>query len=235
MDLQLEFAIKGDLEAWRARTVEAYLKALKESVVEEGQAFQGVLRGEVLSAGLGQGIANAWRLDINPRGSRLAYEPSVYLHSNAAHIIDNFTKGEPYGPRHAQALAIPIPGSPADELRVRRGGKRTDAAEAKFGPLKVIRAKSGVLMLVGFGKDNGKGGFRGLTRRRHKASGGLFTPVGQALVMIPLFWLVYSARLAKRLDWPQLAEAEQPKFAGRVAGRLRSRIEESRRAGQVEG
>jgi hypothetical protein len=227
MNLEIELALQGDPEEWQRQTLVAYLLALKESVTAFGEDTQAELRSEVVAAGLGQGVANAWRLDIYDNDG---HNPAAWLHSKAAKIIDNFTRAEPYGPRLGKFLAIPIPGSPADALRVKRGQKRTDIAASRFGPLKVVGTRRGGLMIVGFGRDNGKGGFRALATRRHKGSGETFTPVGQAVTMIPLFWLVRQARVRKRLNWPDIAQRRKTAFVATVSTRVQRRIDAAQSA-----
>jgi hypothetical protein len=230
-DLHLEFALKGDLEKWARETTTGYLTGLKGAVKEAGLEVQTKLRDDVTSAGLGQGLANAWRLDVNPRGAKLAYSPSAYLHSNAAHIIEGFTKGEPLASRDGGYLAVPIPGSPADEVRVPKGGKLIAIMEKRFGKLRTIRTKRGLLMLVAENVRQSASGRFGSAVRTNKKTGTRYVPKNAATATLPLFWLVRQVRLAKRLNWPTIAKEAEGQFASTIESKLKQRLSGASAAG----
>ncbi|MDP1738911.1 MAG: DUF6441 family protein [Caulobacter sp.] len=220
-DLRLGFAIQGDLERWSAQVRETTLRAIKASALETGVRGQEILRGEVLGARLGQGLANAWRLDVYPPGQKLAWEPTVFLHHNAGHIIEAFTKGEPIKGERG-LLAVPIPGSPAYDMKVpRRGGKRVAAVEARFGPLRLVVLKGGLKMLVASGRQNKSGNLVPLAKVRHRGSGATFTPLNQPRAEIPMFWLVPQVRLEPRLHWPRLAQQIEAAYGPAMEANLR--------------
>lgn len=221
-DFRIELALKGDLEAWAARTKVQLLTGIRDAAYEEGRADLEWLRAEVKQAGLGEGLANAWRMDFKP-AKGLSYAPAVFLYSKAAHIIDAFTRAEPI--KGKPFIAIPIEGSPADALRIKRGQKRTEEIERRYGPMRVVALKGGGLMLVARGRATADGGVTRLTRRRATGTENYFTPLNQKnQVDIPMFWLVPDVHLTRRLDWPKQVPEMRRSFAGRVESNLRKRL-----------
>lgn len=220
-DLRLTVALEGRLEDWEEGVRLSILRAIKDAAGEEARGFLETLREEVAKAGLGIALGNAWRLELFPAGQKLAWEPTAFIHSNAPQIIEAFTTGQPI---HGHPLlAIPIPGSPAAELKLRRGQERVAEITRRWGPLRPVRLASGVLMLIASGRDNNQGGVRPLATVSR--NGARFTPLNQARADIPMFWVVPQVRLEKRLNWPALAQQAERGFAGRVEANLRRRLE----------
>lgn len=219
-DLRLEMALRGDAEKWVGRAEEAILSALKFATSAAAGEGQELLREDVRLAGLGDGIANAWRLELYPRGRAYSWSPSAFLFSKAAHIVEAHENGEPI--RGAGGLlAVPIPDSPAYDIKVPRGGKRTEEVERRFGPLRLIVPRRGPPMLVAAGRENKAGALKPLRKVRHK-SGGTFTPLNQARADIPMFWLVPQVRLDPVLHWRSIARRLEDIYADRADYWLRS-------------
>lgn len=199
-DLRLEMALKGDVEQWAARCEQAALTGLKYATSVAAGEGQELLREDVRNAGLGDGIANAWRLELYPRGRQLSWSPSAFIFSKAAHIVEAHENGEPI--RAAGGLmAVPIPGSPAYDIKVPRGGSRTAEITRRFGPLRLIVPRRGPPMLVAAGREGKGGGLKPLMQRRDRKSGERYTPLNQARADIPMFWLVPQVRLDPVLHW----------------------------------
>ncbi len=222
-DLLIVLALQGDLERWAEAAKVAILQGVRDAATEEGREGLQKLRADVRAAGLGDGLANAWRMEVRPR-QRLAYSPAVFFRSAAPHIIDAFTKGQPI--KGKPLLAVPIPGSPADTIRIRRGQERTAEIEKRFGPLRAVNLKGGGVMLVARGRASADGsGVRALVRRRQTGTQDYFTPLNQkSQVDIPMFWLVPNIRLGKRLNWPEIAREIQSDYAQRVEANLKRRL-----------
>lgn len=222
-DLMITLAIQGDLERWAQEAKTGILQAVADAAKEEGREGLERLREDVRNAGLGDGVANAWRMDVKPR-NRLAYSPAVFFHSAAPHIIEAFTKGQPI--KGKPLLAVPIPDSPADKIRIRRGQERTAEIEKRYGPLRAINLKGGGVMLVARGRASSDGaGVRALVRRRATGTKDYFTPINQKnQVDIPMFWLIPNVRLGKRLNWPEIARQIQADYAQRVEANIRKRL-----------
>lgn len=221
-DLKVSLALQGDLEKWAENVKFQLLTGLKAAAEEEGRAGLLLQRDAIRAAGLGDRVANAQRLEISPR-SRLSYSPAVFLFSRAAHIVAAFSQAEPI--KGKPLLAVPIPDSPANDVTVSRGQRRTQAVERKYGPMRVVTLKGGGMMLVAHGRADGNGGVKALVKRRDKATGQLFTPENQrGQVDIPMFWLVPQARLGKPLDWQGVADKILHDYRDKVEANLRKRL-----------
>jgi hypothetical protein len=222
-DLQVTLALQGDLEKWARNVNFNILTGLKGAAEEEGRVGLEMQRDAIRAAGLGDRVANAQRLDMRPSGSRLAYSPTVFLYSRAAHIIEAFANAEPL--RGHPLMAVPIPDSPAASISISRGQSRTEAVERKFGKLRVVPLKGGGLMLVAQGRADSAGGVRALVKRRDKATGLIGPAANQKnQVEIPMFWLVPQVRLGHPLPWLEVAHKIQSDYRKRVEGNLRKRL-----------
>lgn len=219
-DLQFELAVTGDLERVTESRKVQYLTAVKESVQEEAKDVQQKLRDDVTGAGLGQKVANAWRLEVYPARS-LSYTPSALLFSRAAHIIEAHSRGEPIRAKSG-SLAVPIPGTPAAEVRVPRGGGRVELMRRRFGELTLIVNRRGLAMLVANNvRQTVSGRYRANTGR---SQGRVFSRLTGG-ASLPLFWIVREVRMQKRLNWEGIAQEAEPGFRDRVEGNLRRRLE----------
>lgn len=223
-DLRLEMALQGSAEDWVARVEKATLEALGYATFRTARFVQDELRDDVRKAGLGDGIANAWRIEHYPKHRKLSWNPGAFIWSNAAHIVEAHARGEPIRAGGGGLLAVPIPDSPAWSMKIRPGEKRTDKVVQRFGPLRLIVPRRGPPMLVAAGRGDSAGGLRPLRKVRHKGSGATFTPLNQPRVDIPMFWLVPQVRLEKRLSWPAIFARQEGQFAANVEAELRAHI-----------
>lgn len=222
-DLRLEMALQGSAEDWAARVSEVTLDGLGYATFVTARAAQDELREDVRKAGLGEGIANAWRLEHYPKGRQRSWSPSAFIWSNAAHIVEAHARGEPI--RGTSGLmAVPIPDSPAWDIKLRPGEERAAKITQRFGPMRVIVPRQGPPMLVASGRGDASGGLRPLRKSRNKATGGVYTPLRQARVDIPMFWLVPDVRLERILSWPAIFDRQERMFAGNVETELRAHI-----------
>lgn len=219
----LTLALQGDLEKWAENVKFNMLTGLKAAAEEEGRTALEFQRDAIRTAGLGDRVANAQRLQVTPSGNRLAYAPAVYLFSRAAHIIEAFAQAEPL--RGHPMMAVPIPDSPAASITISRGQSRTEAVERKYGKMRVVPLKGGGLMLVAQGRADNAGGVRALVKRRDKSTG-LITqsPNQRNQVEIPMFWLVPQVRLGHPLPWIETAHKIQNDYRNKVEDNLRRRL-----------
>lgn len=223
-DLRLEMAMQGSAEMWVKRVTAATLEGLSLAALITARDVQEDLRDDVRKAGLGDGIANAWRLEHYPKGRQRSWNPSAFLWSNAAHIVEAHARGEPIRGK-AGLLAVPIPGSPAWEMKLRPGEERTAKIRQRFGPLRLIVPRKGPPMLVATGRGDASGALRPLRKARVKGTGDAYTPLRQPRVDIPMFWLVPQVRLEKVLSWPAIFERAGRDFAGNVERETRAGLE----------
>lgn len=192
-DFQL--AQNGNLAKWRAGVGEAVVRANRGVLVATGEFAKRTLRADLRQAGL-NALEKTWQFEIYPRKG-LAYEPAMRIFSKAEVIVSAFDEGPTITPTGDGMLAIPIPGSFAEDFPNPAGpDDKVDYARRKFGDrLFVIPANGNrpailAAEMVGVSRG-GRLGPRKLTKT------GKFTKGTQTAM---LFFLVPQARLPKLLD-----------------------------------
>ncbi|CAK9091803.1 Major capsid protein (Gene product 8) (Major head protein), partial [Durusdinium trenchii] len=194
MSFALDLAVRGDLETFVRETNIAILRAQREATVTATHSVRDELRKDLRRGGLGQ-LEKTWRADLYPRRG-LAADPAGFIYSRAEYIVQAFERGITIRGKNGNDIAIPIPGSPADQLRNPRGPEtKVDAARRKYGELKFIPGVPGSrpAMLAAVGAFTATGRFN--ARKRLKSG-----RYGKGATTMPLFWLVDNARLSKRLN-----------------------------------
>ena len=169
------------------------------------------LRDQVIDAGLGAGVANAWRGDVYPsRGNSLS--PAGYIHSRAPRIVDGFTRGATIVPINgSHYLAIPtssVPRAPSEGRATRTGKMSPAQVEASFNQDLIVRPwRNGELL--GF-MDPSRTPGRRVRRQRG---------VGRAQLVL-MFTFVPTVRLPRLLDLEAPAEHWAAAFADEFQRRL---------------
>lgn len=193
----LDLALQGNLQKFHDDLGEMMLRAHRgalEDTLAEGKELQ---RSDMRRAGF-QSMENTWQDEIYPQRG-LANEPAALLFNTAPHIVDPFSKGQIIAsPRGGQAmLAVPVPGSPVDEMDDPRGPEdKVDWATKKFGKLTFIPGIPGkrphILAAEGVGfTATGKA-----TKFKQLKSGGYRKGASTQF----LFFLFDEIRLEKRLQ-----------------------------------
>lgn len=195
---QFQAALEGNLDAFEEGVRLSWLRAVRTTSKTIERRGVNHLRGMMDSAGL-QGLRNTWRGEVFPK-NQLAYEPAILLYSNAEVIVSAFNEGATIRSRGTGGLALPIPGSPAEDFPNPRGpDDKVDYARKRFGDQLVTvpprNGRPGLLILEGgaFSKTGKLG-----ARKRTKT--GKF---GSGTASVPLFFLVREVRLDRRLDIQQ--------------------------------
>lgn len=164
------------------------------------------LRGQVTSAGLGRGLANAWRGQTFPQGEA-SLRPAGYVYSAAPGIHAGFSDatviragGKGWSGKARSFLAIPTDNAP----RIGSSGTRITPAnwpERQFGALElaVIGGKLALIaprLVKSFNATTGRfQGYRQVTAGRMKKQ-----PDREQFLNIVMFWLVPQVRTRKRID-----------------------------------
>ncbi len=188
-------AINGKLSQWREGVSEAVLRANRSSLEATLDFGKRTLRADLRQAGL-NALEKSWQGEIYPRKG-LAFEPAVRIFSKAEVIVGAFDEGPTITPTGDGMLAIPIPGSFAEDFPNPKGpDDKVDYARRKFGErLFVIPANANrPAILAAEMVGVSKGGRLG---PRKKTKTGKFTKGTQTAM---LFFLVPQARLPKLLD-----------------------------------
>jgi hypothetical protein len=174
----------------------AFGRAPAAAVARTSAEVKEELRRQVRAAGLGEGVARAWRDKRYDRDKDTGEPAEVALvYTRAKPIIRGFEEGSLIRSRKGRALAIPT-----DAAGIGPGGRHMTPAlfrRARGLPLREVWPRGrrfGMLVSVGARLDA-----RGRAAGRRAGSGRLgrkpaFGP------QIVVFWLVPQARLPRRLD-----------------------------------
>lgn len=201
---QLANSIEGEIAA-------AATAAMKETMPEARQA----LREQVVAAGLGNRLANTWRGEAYPKGSR-SVNPAGYIWSNAPDIIDAFSRGAKIVPLNGKRfLAIPTKSVPrAPGARGSRRRMTPEQVEHAFNQdLFLRRGRAGrILAFITAVTSRNRRTIRQPTKGR-AAQGREGRP-------ILMFTLVPTVRLPKLLD----IDAVAARWAARFEASLNQRL-----------
>ena len=192
MSLRLNAAIKGDLKKIMKNEIAAAEAAVTAGVREATNGIKLELRQQVTGAGLGNGIANAWRSNFYPSGKSLG--AAGFLYSKTPNVVFAFSYGVVIKSTKGAFLAIPTPAAP------KRGtdGKRINPKnfpEGSIGKLRFIYRPGGVSLLV-VDDLRSKGGKRGGFAKASATS----LRTGRGLATAVMFLLVPQVSLKKRLN-----------------------------------
>lgn len=157
------------------------------------------LRSQIVSAGLGQRLANSIRSTVYPqRGASANPAGSVFTRGSGHIVLGHHGTLIRPGPGKAY-LAIPTENVPTRRRGGAFGGRGTKAnpfeVETRFNQdLKFFRTRSGVVLAyIDAIRSKNKRGWRSLTRGRLRQ--------GRQIERVIMFVLIPQVRLRKRLDF----------------------------------
>lgn len=214
MSLRLEAAIEGRLPEFMESRLALARGGMMKAAGLGGREVLGRLRADVVSAGMGQRLANTWRAVVYPSGGRQSLSPTAYLFTRAPTIIAAYSRGATIAPVNGSAyLWIPTENVP-------KGGEgfagryfSPGAVEERFGEFTYIRSltRPGVVYAtVAAVTAKTKRGWRKASARRVAS--------GREIKRIVMFVLVRQVRLRQRLNTDAIAaqaEAEWPEIVSR--------------------
>ena len=125
--MRLSITVEGDLSRIITDQVAGIQDGLAAAVHGVARNAQAKLRRQVEQAGLGNGLAKAWRLENYPRGKR-TLRPASLVYSKSEVLHAAFAEGAAILPRQGRFLVIPL------EPAVRAGFAHTDRTR-KGGPV----------------------------------------------------------------------------------------------------
>ena len=196
MSLRVSLALQGNLQKF-TKDVQSKLAFATRSAVETyAKRLQLALRDDTRQGGLGDRVANAWRLTVYPNSGA----PAALVYSKAPLIVTAFSQDTTITPHDGHLwLAIPTDNVP------RFGNRKLtpEQVQNKFNQdLIFIPARPGTsLAFVNVIPARSGHGFRPPTKGR--------VAQGRATELVLMFVMVQQVHLRKRLDWPQLmAEAK---------------------------
>lgn len=191
---RLSVAFTGNLEKVMKAELDKSEKAVTLGVRRRTTFLKDTLRRQVRVAGLGEGVAKAWRDRVYPKGGN-SLDAAGVVFSKAPHIVEAFDKGQTIRSPNGFWLAIPTENAPK-----RVGRKRitpSNFPENRFGPLRFVflKGRRDLALLV---VD---------TVRKRKGKRGGFAKASKAAVKrgdfedsVPMFWLVPRVKARKKLS-----------------------------------
>lgn len=198
--VRLSAALRGDLEKIMAEELRVAERGVTEGIHGATKGLQDDLREQVIEAGLGRRVANAWRSRTYPeRGQSLSAAGEVF--TRAPHIIRAFDEGALIKSRSGFWLAIPTENAPAQS-----GFKPVTPSnfpEHRFGPLRFVYRRTGASLLVVDNVRIGKSGRVSRQAKDPRTKSGRFR---KGLTTVVMFVLVPQVRLRKRLDVDQASD-----------------------------
>lgn len=228
-------------ETRRKALVQAQLMALKDAVGQAARLGRTRLNDDVDAALKNKRTFLPWTADLFPRGNQLAYEPSALIRSRAPYITNPQTTGARIG--GADGVLIPIPGSPAAEVRRLRGGRQPiEIIKARFGDFyQTIPLGSGRGLLLlwpavkGARKRKGQllreGYFPAWKRERIKQVATGYQVMRDNAQLIPMFVWKPQVTLSPRLKTVAIMRQLEAQFPDMVAKELaRATAAQERRA-----
>lgn len=190
MSLAVRLALTGDLEGFARRTDAAFVAAVRNAAERQGKRAQLALREDVREGGLGDKVANTWRLKIFDNAGAA---PAAFVWSKAPTIVQAFTQGVTIARAGGLWLAIPTDNVPA-------------AGRRPMTPVEVEARFNQDLIIIPSGKPGTSLAFVDAVAAKNAKGFRPQTPGRKArkLVRVLMFVLVQQVHLKKRLHYPSI-------------------------------
>ncbi|MFN4201875.1 MAG: DUF6441 family protein [Tabrizicola sp.] len=206
--MRIEVSIDPPVEAVTAEALQAGRRGVTAAIGATGDALKAGWRAQIVSAGLGQRLANTIRERLYPGRPSLGAASLVW--TKAPDIVDAHDRGALIRSGNGFWLAIPLPaaGSLPGNARMtplafeRRTGLR----------LRFVYRRGRPSLLVAEGRVSAAGR---AVRSRSKT--------GRGAATVPVFVLLPQVKLAKRLDVERLARAAGERLPALIAANWRDR------------
>lgn len=200
--MRLKAALEGNLKDYMKREYRNAEYAVTRAVAEASDGLKMDMRRQVLSAGLGQRLANTWRDAVYPQFG-LSIRAAGVVYTRASKIMEGFDQGTIIRSKDGFWLAIPTPNAPKRIM-----GKKTTPGnyeKAKGTRLQFIYRANGPSLLVAremqpsYKRQTGElGGFRKASNRT--------LSTGRGLTSVVMFWLVPQVKMPRHLSFQQQAQ-----------------------------
>lgn len=241
----LRATIPGNLKSAMQAEVRKVSGALRRAVATTGAQVQGELRAQARGAGFkdgGRSVANSWRLKLYPPPgvAPTTFKPAALVYSRMPQVVDAFDRGATITAKGGKYLAFPTGFNATAGRRnaSRRGGLRVTPAQMIQASR---RNEAFVLPLDGRPgralwclKVAGAYGTTKRTRRRLRLFVGTSTEVVTGKVkglqqrrrdvlkqgFVPMFFLMRSVSLRKRLDVGSVRARAARLYAGHAVAEL---------------
>ncbi len=209
MNLRLKAALHGNLKKQLKQEAQTAERAVTTGIKEATNGLKLNMRRQVLSAGLGQRMANTWRGNVYPKGKN-SIRAAGLVYTKASKIMAGFDEGTVIRSKDGWWLAVPTPNAPKRGI----GGKRISPSnfpEHRFGKLRFVYRKNGPSLLVAdnvqasYKRKTGElSGFRKASKRNLKT--------GKNLSTVVMFFLVPQVKMPKVTSFQQTARKWQSRL-----------------------
>lgn len=230
MSFELKLAIEGSLVSFYEAEYRHGKRAVTLGIADTIEVGKQFARTQIRQAGMGDRLANTWRSRVYPnRANVYSMNAAASLYSNAPHIIDLYSRGGTIVPVHGRRyLAIPtrylpqvVPALVGNQARAK---SPTPLSVARHLGVRLLfrRNRHGSMWLEAGGLRLSRSKKAGRAGTAKRASDKMIAK-GKALTL-PLFWLVKSANVAKRLDLPAIEATMAAHLDGNVLKRWQEEI-----------
>ena len=223
-------ALQGNLQTTLKSREQALLKGLRAGTVDTSSQLKTETRRDITRAGFPRRVATTMRDKIYP-AQGLTFNPAALIYSTAPHIISSHADGGRQRPKHSEFLAVPISDGPASSLRQKKGISLIETFKARFGEdsLQFVKRPGKAPILVARLKASAASGrFRAVRPRKATKTRGSFTPL-DGLVTVPVFTLVRSVNIRKRLKVREIFAKGARRHPARLSFHLQKQLAESNR------
>ncbi len=200
--MRLKAALEGNLKDYMKREYRNAEYAVTRAVSEASDGLKMDMRRQVLSAGLGQRLANTWRDAVYPQFG-LSIRAAGVVYTRASKIMEGFDQGTIIRSKDGFWLAIPTPNAPKRIM-----GKKTTPGnyeKAKGTRLQFVYRANGPSLLVAREMQPSFKRQTGELRGFRKASNRTLS-TGRGLTSVVMFWLVPQVKMPRHLSFQQQAE-----------------------------
>ena len=200
--MRLKAALEGNLKDYMKREYRDAEYAVTRAVSEASDGLKMDMRRQVLSAGLGQRLANTWRDAVYPQFG-LSIRAAGVVYTRASKIMEGFDQGTIIRSKDGFWLAIPTPNAPKRIM-----GKKTTPGnyeKAKGTRLQFVYRANGPSLLVAREMQPSYKRRTGELRGFRKASNRTLS-TGRGLTSVVMFWLVPQVKMPRRLSFQQQAQ-----------------------------
>jgi hypothetical protein len=234
MNLQVKLAVTGDLAAFAEQTHLRIARGARIAAEKQAARAKLALRGDVRAAGLGDRLANTWRVNVFPRSSSVhTHEPAVFVKNRAPEVVTAHAGGMTIRSHTGVWLAIPTENVPrvaraANPGAVGRPGTRfqsratPEEVESIFDQDLIFIPGRGGQMLAFIDKT-----LRGKLKRARAKGKSVATVQARFDKLVLMFVMVRQVTLRKRLNWPRifddLAKGWAQLFPAEIAAALNAR------------
>lgn len=200
--MRLKAALEGNLKDYMKREYRNAEYAVTRAVSEASDGLKMDMRRQVLSAGLGQRLANTWRDAVYPQFG-LSIRAAGVVYTKASKIMEGFDQGTIIRSKDGFWLAIPTPNAPKRIM-----GKKTTPGnyeKVKGTRLQFVYRANGPSLLVAREMQPSYKRQTGELRGFRKASNRTLS-TGRGLTSVVMFWLVPQVKMPRHLSFQQQAE-----------------------------